>query len=130
MPSIEFDTNELKVLTKDLDRARAVAMVDAVKVVTKAAVNVKADARQRVSGLAHAPAYPYSIGFDAVRNTSLFATTVVGPDKGKRQGALGNILEYGTVKNAPVPHLGPAAETEEPRFLKAMNDLAEKAFGL
>ena len=129
MPSVSFDDGELKALTKDLERAAAIAPAAAAKVVVKAAVNIKADARRRASGIAHAPAYPYSIGFDDVQVTRTYARTTVGPDKDKRQGALGNILEYGTVKNAPIPHLGPAAEAEEPRFAKAMDELAAKAIG-
>lgn len=125
MPQVRFDGRELVSFTKDLDRAAAIAPA-AAAVVTKAAVNVTADARRRVTGLAHAPAYPRSIGFDPVGVTRLYATTVVGPDKDKRQGALGNILEFGTVKNPPIPHLGPAAEAEEPRFARAMEDLALK----
>ena len=57
----------------------------------------------------------------------IWVQTYVGPDKAKRQGALGNILEFGTRKNPPVPHLGPAAEAEEPRFASAMQELAAKA---
>lgn len=127
MPTARFDGHELAALTKDLERAAAIAPADAAKVVTKAALNVKTDARRRVSGLAHAPAYPRSIGFDQVHVTRTQAYTEVGPDKDKTQGPLGNILEYGTTKNAPIPHLGPAAEAEEPRFAKAMDELAAKA---
>jgi hypothetical protein len=126
-PAISFDDHELKALTRDIEKAARIMPAAAAKVVTKAAVNVKADARRRVSGLAHAPAYPSSIGFDPVQVTPIWVQTCVGPDKSKRQGALGNILEYGTVHNPPVPHLGPAAEAEEPRFAKAMDELAAKA---
>jgi len=125
-PSVTFDDHELVALTKDIERAARIMPAEAAKVVTKAAVNIKNDARRRVSGLAHAPAYPYAIGFDDVQVTTTYAKTAVGPDKDKRQGALGNILEYGTRKNPPVPHLGPAAEAEEPRFARAMDELAAK----
>ena len=45
----------------------------------------------------------------------------IGPDKSKPQGALGNILEYGTVNNAPFAHLGPALDREAPGFTKAIS---------
>lgn len=128
MPSVSFDGHELVALTKDLERAAAIALAAAAKVVTKAAVNIKTDARQRVAGLAHAPRYPYSIGFDQVYVTRTGAQTEVGPDKDKTQGPLGNILEYGTKKNPPHPHMGPAGEAEEPKFARAMEDLAAKVF--
>lgn len=128
MPTIRFDDHELVALTKDLDRAAAIAPAEAAKVVTKGAVNIKNDARRRISGLAHAPAYPYSITFDDVHVSKVWVQTVIGPDKNKRQGALGNVLEYGTRKNPPRPHMGPAGEAEEPKFARAMEDLAVKAF--
>lgn len=127
MPTVSFDLHQLTALTKDLEEAVAIAPAEAAKAVKKAAVNIKADARRRVSGLPHIPAYPRSITFDDVTVTRIFARTEVGPDKDKRQGALGNILEYGSPKRPPIPHLGPAAEAEEPRFAKAMDELAVKA---
>lgn len=126
MPSVHFDGHELAALTRDLEKAAAIAPEEAAKVVAKGAVNIKKDARRRVSGLAHAPAYPYSIGFDPVQVTRTQAYTSIGPDKDRRQGPLGNILEYGSPKRPPVPHLGPAAEAEEPRFAKAADELAAK----
>jgi hypothetical protein len=124
-----FDARELTIITDSLSKATAVAPATAAAVVTKAAVNIKTDARQRVAGLAHAPAYPASIGFDPVHVSRLGASTIVGPDKDKRQGALGNLIEYGSVKNAPIPHFLPAGEAEEPKFAKAMEDLSLKALG-
>jgi hypothetical protein len=127
MPAVYFDAHELVALTRDIERAAAITPKAAAAVVTKAAVNVKADARRRASGLQHAPAYPYSITFDDVTVSRIWVQTYVGPDKNKRQGALGNIIEYGTRNNPPHPHLGPAAEAEEPRFARAMEELAAKA---
>ncbi|MEU4570724.1 hypothetical protein, partial [Micromonospora sp. NPDC023956] len=69
-----------------------------------------------------APAYPYAITYDSTE-TPTGASADIGPDKERRQGPLGNILEYGTVKNAPIPHMGPAGAAELPRFEKALDDL-------
>jgi hypothetical protein len=127
MPSVTFDVRGLIAFTKDLERDAAIAPVDAAKVVGKAAQNIKRDARQRVRGIRHAPAYPWSIDYDPVHIGRTAVQTLVGPNNDKRQGGLGNILEYGTVHNAPIPHLAPAAEAEEPRFAAAMEALAVKA---
>jgi hypothetical protein len=55
----------------------------------------------------------------------------IGPDRSRgAAAALANIPEYGTVKNAPIPGGIPALAAEEPRFEKAMQDLAVKALGL
>lgn len=124
---VQFDGSELAAFARDLERVAAVASREAAKVVAKAALNIKNDARQRISGLSHAPAYPASITYDDVRPGPRWVQTYVGPDKSKRQGSLGNILEFGTIHNPPHPHLAPAAEAEEPRFVKAMEDYVVKA---
>lgn len=70
-------------------------------VVKRAAVNVKWEWRSTAKAEAgtHAPAYPYAIDFDDVLASPLSAEVEVGPDKGKRQGALGNLIEFGSVNN-------------------------------
>ncbi|WP_329013221.1 hypothetical protein OG271_04010 [Micromonospora rifamycinica] len=118
-----IETGELKRLAVHLEEAAGVAPVEVRKVVQKGALNIKNDARRRVQGLRHAPAYPYAITYDSTE-TPGGAWADIGPDKDKRQGALGNILEYGTVKNAPIPHMGPAGDAERPRFERALEDLA------
>jgi hypothetical protein len=102
-------------------RHGALPAVDAV--VARGAGNIQRGARRRVAGLAHAPAYPASITFDLF-HTPFTSQAEIGPDKDLRQGALGNILNFGTVKNAPVPHLFPAAEEEAPLFERAIADAA------
>lgn len=123
-----FDTHQLTALVKSFDDATGgPAMKDVEAVVFKGAMNIKKDAARRASGMAHAPAYPRSIDFDM--HFSLRGPTAeIGPNKSKRQGALGNLLEYGSVHNAPRPHMAPAGEAEEPRFAKAIEDLAAKRF--
>ncbi|MGC5019015.1 hypothetical protein [Micromonospora sp. DT47] len=111
--------NDLKIV---LESAAEDAVDEAKKVVSKGALNIKKDARRFASGIRHAPSYPYSIGYDTkVSGSSVSAE--IGPDKDKRQGALGNILEYGTVNNAPFAHLGPALDIEGPKFVAAVEQL-------
>lgn len=111
--------NELRAV---LEGAADDAVDGARKVVAKGALNIKKDARRFASGIAHAPSYPYSIGYD-VKVSGTTVSAEIGPDKAKRQGALGNILEYGTVNNAPYAHLGPALDIEGPRFVAAVEKL-------
>lgn len=117
------DTSDLDKLAASLVRATAATVPAVDAVVAKGALNIKTDAARRASGLAHAPAYPRSITYDTF-HTPRTSQAVIGPDKDRRQGALGNILEYGTIKNAPVPHLGPALDAEAPKFEKALGDVA------
>lgn len=121
--ALTFDTAEVAAVADILVKAAGVAPVEARKVVAKGALNIKTDARRRVSGLAHAPSYSNSITFDS-HETATGGWAEIGPDKSKRQGALGNLIEYGSVNNAPIPHMAPAAEAETPKFEKAMEDLA------
>lgn len=82
------------------------------KAVQVTCVKVRDDARRRIAGHRYLPAYPYSITY----NTTITDEGVegeIGPDKNRPQGALGNIVEYGTSKNAPIPHLGPALDANE-----------------
>ena len=114
-----MDTDGLDELVRDLTTSPARVQRKAAEVVRKGAVNVKNDAARLITGLAHAPFYPASITFDEKwHGTAIEAE--VGPDKDRPQGALGNILEYGTANNAPLAHLGPALDLEGPRLEKAI----------
>jgi hypothetical protein len=104
-------------------QSRSVAAVDGV--VAKGALNIKKDAAKRISGHPHLPAYPRSITYD-LYHLPFQARADIGPDKSKRQGAMGNIIEYGTVNNAPLPHLRPALDAEAPRFADSLMALGEQ----
>lgn len=121
----DFDTREVHELAQVLGQAAEGAAKRVRPVVQKGALNIKTDARRRASGLSHAPKYPYSITYDS-HETRMGAWAEIGPDKEKEglQGSLGNVLEHGTTNNAPHPHMLPAAEREEPKFLKALEDVA------
>jgi hypothetical protein len=121
--------DDVRGLERILVDAAGVAPAEARKVVAKGAVNIKTEARRLVGSPAHAPAYPSAITYDT-RETPGGAIAEIGPDKAKRQGALGNLFEYGSVNNRPHPHMGPAGATEKPRFERAMEDLAVKQAGL
>lgn len=120
-----FDHRDLDRFAVDLDRTVSAAPDEAAKVVEKGALNIKNDARRRVGFLRHAPAYPAAIGYDSRRGFR-GPEAEIGPDKNKRQGALGNLIEHGSVNNPPHPHMAPAAEAEMPRFERAMTDLAAR----
>lgn len=109
-----------------LDEAVSQAPEEATKVVAKGAMNVKRDGRQRAGGIGqHVRAYPSSIGYDLYQGLR-GPTAEIGPEVGRGQGSLGDILESGSPTSAPHPHMLPAGEAEAPRFEKAMNDLAAR----
>lgn len=104
------------------------------QVVSKGALNIKKDWADRWKGHPRVKALPYSINYD-VDQAGDVVSSEIGPDKDKTVGGgpfrtvgnLGNILEFGTPNNAPIPGGLPALAAEEPRFVSALGDLGEKA---
>lgn len=125
MSALRIEHGDMDRWVIKLDKVISAVPDEAAKVVEKGALNIKNDARQRVTGLKHAPAYPRSITYDTFRDLR-GPLAEIGPDKNKRQGALGNLIEYGSVNNPPRPHMRPAAEAEQPKFEKAMEDLGAR----
>ena len=120
---VTIDAHEITGLVDAIAKASAPAVSEVTAVVAKGALNIKTDAARRVSGLKHATAYPRSITYDMGFAFATGPYAEIGPDKNKRQGALGNLLEYGSIHNAPHPHLRPAADAEEPKFEAALEAL-------
>lgn len=121
-------TDDLRALEQTLNQAAEIAPRDARKIVSKGCLNIKTEWRRTWSGYPHAPRLPYSITYDT-KSLPHGASGEVGPDKDKPQGPLGNLFEFGSVNNAPIPGGAPAAEREEPRLVKAAEDAALKALG-
>lgn len=123
--TLRFDHGELDRWSAKLDKAASAAPEEVTKVVAKGALNIKNSARSRITGHPHAPAYPSSITYD-MRQGLRGPEAEIGPDKERRQGALGNVLEYGTTNNAPLPHIAPATAEELPRFEQALTNLGAR----
>jgi hypothetical protein len=121
------DVRELYHLAVAFERNLAEAERDMAAVVTRGALNVKNAWRDNAIASAgrHARAYPYSISYD-VTPIPGGAQAEIGPDKGKRQGALGNLLEYGSVNNRPHNDGGRALLAEAPRFAAQVAALTER----
>lgn len=98
------------------------------KVVNRGALNIKTDWRRRWTGHPHLPHLPNAVTYD-VASAGHVHTAEIGPDKGRRQGPLGTIIENGSINNAPIPGGRPAARAEEPHLVRAAADAAEKAVG-
>jgi len=118
--------NGLDVVVTGFQGSPARLAVNLRKAVQVTCSKVKADARQRISGRKYLPRYPYSITYD----TKITADGVegeIGPQKALPQGPLGNIVEYGTSKNAPIPHLGPALDANESDLLAGVEIAVRQA---
>ncbi len=126
--SVRFDMGDVRRLERHLARAVPRARRDARAVTMRGAMNIKRDwkSNARSSAPKHAPAYPSSIGFDLAAYGPDIWMAIIGPDKGGPQGALGNLLEYGSVHNPPHRDGGRALDVEEPRFEAQLALIAER----
>jgi hypothetical protein len=121
MTDISWDTSQIDRLAADLGHGTGKTVTHARAVIEASALRTKNIARRRASGIKHAPSYPNSITYDVHG-----LTAEIGPDKDLRQGALGNILEFGTSKNGPIPHLGPALTEAGPEFVEGITAVGVK----
>lgn len=114
-------------LARDLDAGADVARVGVRPVVAKGCLNIKTATKRHWTGLSNAPRLASAVTYDT-HLTPTGAWGEVGPDVDldKRQGYLGNLIEYGSVNNAPHPGLAPSLADEDPRFGKALGDLGVK----
>lgn len=119
----------LKEVESALSGSTSLLQVNVGKAVEVTANKVKQSAQQRASGYAHLPAYPSSITYDITKGIT-GAEAEIGPDKERTQGPLGNIIEFGTRKNAPIPHLGPALDENEDDLERGVETAVSQALGL
>lgn len=106
----------------DLDKAASSVEKETGKVVFKGSMNIKSDWRRRWTGHRYAPRLGATVTFDIDGLES-----EIGPDKDIGVGALGTIYEFGVPGQNTPPQPGglPAIATEEPKFVKALEDLGE-----
>ena len=128
MSSARFDMSDVRRLERHLARAIPRARRDARGVVMRGALNIKRDWRSNARSTAgkHGKHYPRSVSFDIAAYGPDIWMAIIGPDKGGPQGALGNLLEYGSVKNPPHRDGGRALDVEEPRFEAQMALIAAR----
>lgn len=125
---VGFDTHEIVALVDSINKASRITQVEGEKVLFKGAMNIKRDAARRIAGHPRWRRVGPSIDFDMFRSRR-GPSAEIGPNHSKPQGNLGHIPEYGTLTSAPIPYMRPAAEAEQPRFERAVEDLAVKALG-
>lgn len=97
--------------------------------------HIKDDWKDEAKGMAHAPAFPNAIHYDVSVFQGFGRSQVeaeIGPDKDRPQGALGNLIEYGSVNNRPqgLGHgaLERNADDLERGLVKALEDAERVAF--
>ena len=115
------DTHELDQLARDLDAIPAEKRPQFRKVVEKGALNIKNGLRADAAGHPTYRYFPTSISYDMTGEFS----AEIGPDKDRVQGALGNILYFGTSKNGPQLDLEGPLHRETQRTVDYIADVAE-----
>lgn len=124
MATVEVDTSGLAGLAQDLRLGYREAAADARRELGRSARRVRDDWRKAWAGIGHAPHLAAAVTYE-VRVNRMGVVAEIGPDKSRPQGALGNIIEFGTAKNGPIPGGGPATRAEEPRLIAAVERLAD-----
>lgn len=89
---------------------------------------VRDDARSRITGRKYLPAYPYSITYETAYGPDSVEGEI-GPEWNRSQGPLGNLIEFGSVHNAPIPHLGPALDANADDLLTGVEIAVQQALG-
>lgn len=135
---IRIDNSDLSKLAADLGNAPAETGKYARKAVEVTARNVRDTARENATGLEHAPRFPHSITYDVGANFSFMRETFggggvnsitaeIGPDKDRPQGALGNLIEYGSVNNPPQGIMHGALQANEADFERGIDKAIDDA---
>lgn len=118
---VRVDTTELDDLADQLDAAIDKVLDVTARTTARSALAIKKGAQDYIiagTSTTFTVHYPHSLSYDVTEEGTTIRAEI-GPDKARRgrQGALGNILEFGTSRNAPIPHLLPAFEDEVPRYM-------------
>jgi len=110
------DDSQVIKLSRDLAKSAALSLAEIVATTIRAGKNIQRDAKEAAPKGGHVRLYAGKIT-TSTKKTPWSVETEVGPLQ-SGQGALGEILEFGTARSAPHPHLMPAADKEIPVWLR------------
>lgn len=120
----DFDVSEFRELAADLGKASREAFDEAEKVTKRAAQNIKTTMQDEAKSTGTYRHFAGSISYDRAMSAGQIAYEI-GPDKDRTQGALGNILYFGTSKNAPVLDVEVGLAKEAPEFERRIAEMTE-----
>lgn len=119
---MEVDFSQVDRLADELMAVPAEVEPKVRKVVARGALNVKNTMRDAARSGGSYRHFHQSISYDVLAGGM---AAEIGPDKGRIQGALGNILYFGTSKNAPQLDIMSGLHRESPRLERALIDVVE-----
>lgn len=126
--AVSLNTDAVKALADEMNGVAGRLKPAMRAVAAKGALNIKNAARASILAQTtrkYVKQYPNSITYDVTQSSGSFVSVEIGPDKSKPQGALGNLLEFGTPTKPPLPHLVPAWEAEQEPFAQFMGEVGE-----
>lgn len=128
---VSMDVYGARELTVDLSQAGIFATARAATATAETAEEVARFARDtiraRTSG-EYVKHYPNAITYEvSVLGAGIIAADI-GPEFDKPQGGLGQLLEFGSRNNAPIPHLNPALDQSMHRYEDRLADALGEAF--
>ena len=119
---------ELRALAVNLGRIAGSAVKDVDEVLKKDAQNVKNEMIADVSASRHFKGMAGSISYDSQYSIGT-PRYVIGPDKGRRGGSLGNIYYFGTSRGGGSGDIEKPLRSEEPRLQSALEALRDRWAG-
>ena len=119
---------ELRQLATSLGHVAGDALKDVDAVLKKGVDNMKREMQSDVSGSKHFRGMAGSISYESHYLPGR-ARWVVGPDKSRRGGSLGNIYYFGTSRGGGSGDIDKPLRSEEPRTMRALADLLDKWAG-
>lgn len=119
---------DIRRLAINIERIADGAYEDVDAVIKKGALNMKTEMIADVSGSPHFKGMAGSITFEH-ENTRGVLRRVVGPDKARRGGSLGNIYYFGTSRGGGKGDIEKPLNSEEPRTMSALEALAARWAG-
>lgn len=123
-----MDLSEVDAYIAEIGRVPGKLRDEVIKVGEKGALNIKRDWTQAWSGRSYIGPLSRSVSYDR-RFKGTVVEWEIGPDKSKAQGALGNIIEYGSLNNPPIPGGLPALDKEAPRTEQHLSEVLGKVLG-
>lgn len=96
----DFDFSEFMELAADFDDAAGALQKNAVQGITVTSLKTKKTWQQKLAGSSTLPGLPGALSYEVKQGAGEIVSEV-GFDKGRGQGALGNVSEFGTPTVAP-----------------------------
>lgn len=121
-------STELRELAVNLGRVAGDAVKDVDAVIQKGALNIKKEMAYSAVWSKHFKGMAGSISYDSHYLPGR-VRYVIGPDKNRRGGALGNIAYFGTSRGGGTLDIDQPLQSESPRTMRALADLLDKWAG-